>query len=315
LAALKRLALVRLDALGDTLLTTPAVAMLRQHAPDCELLALTHPAGTSILRPLCEVKEVTPAASWRELARHLHDFQPDAVICCSEKRRAALATWASAAPLRVGFNPGWRQPLKALASGLFFHRMTPANPDLHETERYARLVELTLNLHSLEVPPLQLLPSPAHYQAAQAWTAPLGIQLTPKWCRYGYTVQHLRQWLARLPGPWLGLTGPAEEEWARRHFPQQNLYCSGDLFEYAAVLEGLRVLVTIDTGAAHVAAARGVATVDVFPENNHQHCVPRWRPWRCRHEIVLQPKFTPAAVEEIGLQIRGAVDRLWNAPE
>ena len=315
MAVLKRLALVRLDALGDTLLTTPAVAMLRQYAPDCELLALTHPAGTAVLRPLCAVKEVTPRASWRELGAHLRSFQPDAVICCSEKRRAALASWASAAPLRVGFNPGWAQPLKALASSWFFQRMTPANADLHETERYARLVELVLDRSGLEVPPIQLQPLPEHYRAAHCWAGPLGVQLTPKWCRFGYTVQHLRQWLEQLPQPWLGLTGPAEEEWARRHFPDTQLYCSGDLFEYAAVLEGLRVLVTIDTGAAHVAAARGVATVDVFPEQNHQHCVPRWRPWRCRHEIVLQPAFSSTSVERIGAELRGAVDRLWNAPE
>ena len=315
---LRRLAVVRLDALGDTLLTTPALAMLRLHAPQCQVLALTHAAGSAALRPLCEVQEVSPQTSWRDLAATIKVFGAEAVLCCSEKRRAALASWASGAPLRVGFQPGWKQPLKALASGFFFHRTIPANPDLHETERYARLVEQLLQRQGLEVPPIQLLPLPCHYEAAEAFWGgvgekPVGVQLTPKWCRFGYTVQHLRQWLTQLPQPLLGLVGPAEEEWARRHFPDLKLYCSRDLFEYAAVLEGLRLLVTIDTGAVHVAAARGVATVDVFPEENHGHCVPRWRPWRCRHEIVLQPAFSAQALEQIGNDLRGAVERLWNA--
>lgn len=312
---MKRIALVRLDALGDTLLTTPAVAMLRQNLPDCELLAITHPAGSAVMRPLCQVLEVTPSATWRELGRQLQEWRPDVVLCCSEKRRAALASWSCGAPLRVGFNPGWKQPIKALASGVFFQRMAPANPDhLHETERYGRLVELALDRESLEVPPLQLAPLPHHYAAAVPWKAAVGLQLTPKWCRFGYTVQHLRRWLEALPGPVLGLTGPSEREWAQRHFPDLRLYCSDDLFEYAAVLEGLSVLVTVDTGAAHVAAARGVATVDVFPEENSGHCVPRWRPWRCPHEVVLLPAFSAEAVEAVAGRLRGATERLWNAP-
>lgn len=312
---MKRIAIVRLDALGDTLLTTPAVAMLRQQLPECEVLAVTHPAGSAVMRPLCEVLEVQPTTSWRELGQQLRHWRPEAVLCCSEKRRAVLASWASGSPLRIGFNPGWKQPLKALTSGYFFQRMALANPpDLHETERYARLVELALQRDGLEVPGLQLEPQAHHYEASAAWKTPLGLQLTPKWCRYGYTVQHLRRWLDALPGPVLGLTGPAEADWARRHFPELRLYCSTDLFEYAAVLEGLNVLVTVDTGAAHVAAARGVPTVDVFPEENHAHCVPRWRPWRCPHEVVVLPPFSAEAVEQVSEALRGATERLWNAP-
>lgn len=310
MATLKRIALVRLDALGDTLLTTPAVAMVRQHLPEAEILALTHPAGSAVMRPLCQVEEVSAAHSWRELGGRLRVFGADAVLCCCEKRRAALATWASGATWRVGFEPAWSQPLKKLASQVFFSASV-CGRGLHEAERYARLVEKLLGRSGLEVPAIQLQPLDHHYQTASSWRAGVGIQLTPKWCRYGYTVQHLRQWVAALPEEPLGLVGPAEEEWARTHFPDLRLYCSRDLFEYAAVLEGLRVFVTIDTGAAHVAAARGVPTVDVFPSENSDFCVPRWRPWKCPHEIVLQP---PGSAQAVGVALGEAVGRLWNAP-
>ncbi len=301
--------MIRLDALGDTLLTTPAVAMLCQHLPEAELLVLTHPVGSAVMRPLCQVEEVTPEHSWRELGQKLREFGAEAVLCCCEKRRAALATWASGARLRIGFEPSWNQPLKKLASQFFFTASMPGR-GMHETERYAQLVEKLLDRTHLEVPPIRLEPLPEHYQAAARWKASIGIQLTPKWCRFGYTVQHLRQWVTALPEKPLGLAGPGEEEWARRHFPELRLYSSRDLLEYAAVLEGLRVFVTIDTGAAHVAAARGVPTVDVFPEENSDFCVPRWRPWRCPHEIVLQP---PGAAHSIGVALGEAVGRLWNA--
>ncbi len=309
MAALKRIALVRLDALGDTLLTTPAVAMLRQQLPEAEILALTHPSGSAVMRPLCQVEEVTAEHGWRRLGRKLRDFGAEAVLCCCEKRRAALATWASGAGVRIGFDSGWSQPLKKLTAQVFF-TTTVSGRGVHETERYGQLVEAALGGGGLAVPPIQLQPLAEHYQAASAWKAALGMQLTPKWCRFGYTVQHLRQWLAALPEPPLGLVGPAEAEWARAHFPDLRLYCSRDLFEYAAVLEGLRVFVTIDTGAAHVAAARRVPTVDVFPQENSDFCVPRWRPWQCPHEIVLQPPDSAAAV---GVALGEAVGRLWNA--
>lgn len=310
-AALKRLALIRLDALGDTLLTTPALAMLRQQLPDAEILALTHRAGAEVMKPLCSVQEVSPQESWQSLAERLRTFGAEGVLCCTEKRRGALACWASQARLRVGFAPSWQQPLKKLASQVFFNRQVTGS-GVHETERYAQLVEALLQRPGLEVPAIQLQPQPEHYQAAAAWKADLGFQLTPKWCRFGYTVEHLREWVARLKSP-LGLVGPAEEEWARAHFPELRLYCSRDLLEYAAVLENLRVFVTVDTGAAHVAAARKVPTVDVFPAENSDFCVPRWRPWKCPHEVVLQPEFSAQAAEQVGLQLGEAVDRLWNA--
>lgn len=311
MAALKRVAVVRLDALGDTLLSTPALALLRQHCPQAEILALASAAGAAVLRPLCEVQVVSGEQSWKELGRLLRDFRPEGVLCFSEKRRAALATWASHAPLRVGFDPGWSQPLKALGARLFFQRTLPfandleVDPGLHECERYARLVELLLDRSGLEVPSLQLQPQDHHYERARAVEPALGVQLTPKWCRFGVTVQHLRQWLESLPRPQLGLVGPAEEEWARQHFPDLPLYCSHDLFEYAAVLERLPVLVTIDTGAAHVAAARGVPVVDVFPSLHWEHCTRRWSPWRCPHRLV--------RLEEAGQELPGAVAALWNA--
>jgi len=346
-----RIALVRLDALGDSLLTTPALCMLRRLLPQAEILCLAHSAGAAVLRPLCQVAEVSPSDTWKTLGKVLREFQAEVVLCCSEKRRAALATWDSGATLRVGFQPGWKQPLKALASQMFFHKMAPANPPhLHETERYASLVELALGPSGLEVPPLQLQPEARHYESARAFYSSLsrfrqdrpdwqlvgpakpfedplagrgkradespvglGVQLTPKWCRFGYTVLHLRRWLEALAEPWLGLVGPAEEEWARRHFPDTPLYCSRDIFEYAAVLEGLQALITVDTGAAHVAAARRVPLVDVFPEENQAHCVPRWRPWRCPHQVVLQPAFSPQAADAMGEELRAALSRLRNS--
>lgn len=308
---LNRVALVRLDALGDTLLTTPAIQILQQEVPDCEILALTHPIGTQALQHLVQVQEVRPEVPWRELARLLREYRPDAVLCCSEKRRAALATWASGAPMRVGFDPGMTQPLKSLAGRLFFHRTVPFANDrhrqlgMHETQRYVRLVELLLGRSGFDVPAMVLAGAIPEARVP----APVGVQLVHKWCRFGYTVQHFRQWVQAL-GEVVGLAAPEDEDWARRHFPDVPLLVSPNLREYAGWLKQLQAFVTIDTGSAHVAAAAQVPVVDVFHNPYHEHILERWRPWRCPNRVFVLPPFSPDAVTEVGSGIRRLVDEL-----
>jgi ADP-heptose:LPS heptosyltransferase len=58
-----------------------------------------------------------------------------------------------------------------------------------------------------------------------------------------------------------------------------------------------RYLLSIDTGAVHIAAAVGTPVVDVFPEAGAQHTVPRWRPWMVPHQVVLKPAATTGTDE------------------
>ena len=116
---------------------------------------------------------------------------------------------------------------------------------------------------------------------------PQALQLTPKWSLHGAQPEQLRQLIQSLRGGWIGFCGPGEREWAQQHFSDLlPLWCQDDLHRYAALLQRCRLLVTVDTGAAHVAAAVGTPLVDVFPELHNAHCTRRWRPWKVNHRLV-----------------------------
>jgi ADP-heptose:LPS heptosyltransferase len=138
------------------------------------------------------------------------------------------------------------------------------------------------------------------------------LQLTPKWLQDGWSERWLRDLSERLPGSVLGLYGPAEAEWAQRCFQGLPIVLAPatDLQGYAALLSQCRQLVTIDTGAAHMASALGVPVVDVFPERNHQHCVRRWRPWRVPSEVVLKPSHQANREPALCAEIAAASARL-----
>jgi heptosyltransferase III len=68
-----------------------------------------------------------------------------------------------------------------------------------------------------------------------------------------------------------------------------HLFTDLSLMHWAALLSQSRGLVSMDTGAVHLAAAVNVPVVAVFPETNFIHASSRWSPWRVPHQIVRRP--------------------------
>ncbi|MCK4671251.1 MAG: glycosyltransferase family 9 protein [Candidatus Aegiribacteria sp.] len=74
----------------------------------------------------------------------------------------------------------------------------------------------------------------------------------------------------------------------------------------AALLKGFRILVTPDTGIVHVAASQGVPVVGLYcPNESH---LPLWYPWKVPHEIISAPRSV--AEIEAG-DVQEAVERLF----
>jgi ADP-heptose:LPS heptosyltransferase len=317
-----RVCVLRLDALGDTLLSTPAIRNLVDAGHDVRVF--TSAAGTVVLTGLARAVEVSGP---EDLAERVRETHPDVVIGFSEKRRSLLAARSSGAGIRVGFDPGWVQPMKTLAARLVFtHRFRSTNDPrrdsgLHEVERYCRLLG-TLD-STLDSPGPLYFPRVDHLSQRQ-WLvdreltqSPVALQLTPKWMQDGWSVAWLRDLCQRLPGPVVALFGPAEADWVRQNFEGLGLALApvGTVLEYGALLGLCRGLVTVDTGAAHVAAALGVPVVDVFPERNAAHCVGRWRPWQVEHRVVIKPEHTVGREVELTRAIQLAVHELFEEPK
>ncbi|MCD4847230.1 MAG: glycosyltransferase family 9 protein [Candidatus Aegiribacteria sp.] len=75
----------------------------------------------------------------------------------------------------------------------------------------------------------------------------------------------------------------------------------------AALLKGFRIFITPDTGIVHVAASQGVPVVGLYcPNENH---LPLWYPWKVPHEII----SAPHSVAEIEAgDVQEAVEKLLD---
>ena len=295
--------MIRLDALGDTLLSTPAIDFLRQEVGAENILVLVSPGLSEIFGAVIASVEISPETNEQAIADHIDAFEADIVFVFSEKKRALRAAHLSKAPQKIGFDPGWSQPIRSLEVKRFLTLRFPivnsldSNSRYHEVERYCRLVSRGLSHKFLNGAGLRLFALGERPQRPPGLSR-IGFQWTKKWLLGGWSEAALLEVLESLPADTQIFVAPNEKEWAQGLLPEarlSHLTCVGGLLDYAREIAGCRYLVTIDTGAVHIAAAVGTPVIDVFPEAKAQHTVPRWRPWMVPHQVVLNPESREAS--------------------
>lgn len=111
--------LIRLRQVGDVVFTTPAVRALRRRFPTARLTYLVETEAAPVVRRnphLDRVLVVARARGWRrwrddwQLARQVRAARFDGVIDFHGGPRSAWLTWASGAPVRIGYalaGRGW----------------------------------------------------------------------------------------------------------------------------------------------------------------------------------------------------------------
>jgi lipopolysaccharide heptosyltransferase II len=107
-----KILLVRLRLLGDVVFTTPLVRALRQRYPDAHLTYVVEPLAAAVVRNnphLNELLVVPRHAGLRRVAddasfaRRLRRQRFDIAIDLHGGPRSAWLTWASGAPMRIGY--------------------------------------------------------------------------------------------------------------------------------------------------------------------------------------------------------------------
>lgn len=305
--------MVRLDALGDTLLSTPAIEFLAERVGAENLLILLSPGMGQLFGEVIPHREVPPEMTEQEIAELLDEFEPDIVFVFSEKKRALRAAHLCKAAQKIGFDPGWSQPLRSLEVKRFLTlrfaiiNSLDSNSRYHEVERYCRLVGKGLSHKGLNGAGLRIF-ALGERPERERDPSVIGFQWARKWLQGGWDEKILAELVSALPQDTTIFVAPGEKEWAEQLLPEQrraHLMSFPSLLDYARELSNCRYLVTIDTGAVHMAAAVGTPVVDVFPEAKAQHTVPRWRPWMVPHQVVLKPS-SPSDLGELSRRIETA---------
>jgi ADP-heptose:LPS heptosyltransferase len=314
-----RILLIRPDHLGDLLLTTPALALLREALPAARLEALIGPWAVPALAGRTELDHVEtcafpgftrePAGSplapyWRLAveARRLRRARYDAALVLRADHwwGAALAAYAGI-PLRLGYGV-------AESRGFLTHALPP---DLtqHSVDENWRLVAALVRLLGRPLPrerpgPVVAVPLPAGELTAAQWLGARGVpararlvaihpgtgaavKLWPsaRWSAVGDALARRlearvvvtgsaaeRALVAAVVG---GMAEPAVD--AAGALDWEGL---GGLFARSALVLG------VDSGPLHLAAALGVTTVHVFGPTAPARFGPRGRG---AHRVVRVP--------------------------
>lgn len=302
---------IRLDTLGDVLMTSPAIRALRESLAGCRTTLLTSPAGAAAGRLIPEVDQVRVYESpWMKATTPRLCASPEfneinwlrsqgfdaAVIFTVYSQNplpAAMLSFLAGIPLRLAHCR--ENPYQLLTD--WAPELEPHQLQRHEVRRQLDLVEtigcrtsdLRLSLavskeargraHKLlrrrgihpELPFVVVHPGAS---APSRRYPPAAFANVVK----ELTVEHNLQ---------VVITGQAHErELVNEVRRESSVPCASlagelDLQELAAVLEAAAVLLSNNTGPVHVAAAVGTPVVDLYALTNPQHT-----PWQVSSRVL-----------------------------
>jgi len=87
-----RISIIRLRSLGDCVLTTPAVSLLKSHRPDLKITIVVEPRFSAVFEDNSDIDEIRAGAARCDLVLNLHGGT-----------RSMILTVASRARFRAGF--------------------------------------------------------------------------------------------------------------------------------------------------------------------------------------------------------------------
>lgn len=307
----KNLLCIRLDTIGDVLMTTPALRALKESVPGRRITLLTSSAGAAIAPLIPELddlivydspwlKATAPRTSSRpeyEMVEHLRQFHFDGAIIFTVYSQnplpSAFMCYLAEIPLRLAHCH--ENPYQLLT-----HWIKDPEPDRgirHEVQRQLDLVaqvdcQLQDQRLSLRVNERDRAVVLDHLQA-------LNLNLEKPWAviHPGATAESRRyspEGFAAVAdrlildhGYQIVFTGSSWEGdlidriQAMMSSASHSLACRLTLGELAALIDLAPVLISNNTGPVHIAAAVGTPVVDLYALTNPQHT-----PWQVPHRVL-----------------------------
>jgi heptosyltransferase-2 len=300
-----RMLLIRLDRLGDVVLSAPAAYAMRRHLPHAFIAMLVSPACREVIEGHPALNEVISydkdgaertARGTLRFARRLRAYEFDTALVLHPSNRSHVIPWLAGIPVRVGYD----RNLPALLTHRIPHRKQEGT--MHET---AYVLEM---LEAFGIPagtPKLFVPVPAEAQRrveqllAEAGVSPSDTLVavhpsascvSKRWMpeRFAQVADRL---IERHGAKVCLITGGPELFYARAveramRGPSLNLGGKLTIGQLGALLRRAALLISNDSGPVHVAAAVGTPVVDIFGRNQRGVSPQRWRPLGPGHAIL-----------------------------
>lgn len=309
-----RILLSRIDRIGDLILSTPAIATVRQSFPGAHVTLACSPYNRVVMERSADADELVNVPSDGEAAALGATFRGrcDLAIALAPRAADIALVGATRAPRRVGYTYV-RRWLARLTARLYLTdvMLSEADPQLCERDPSRRVrheVDQLLDLVGMagahrRVERLQLHVTDEDREATAFLPAdPIVFHLGLRWFRDGSnaesTIALIRE-LANLGRPIVVTYAPECENYVEdiaRARVADVLLGGLPFYAWASVFERAGVVVTVDTGATHVAAAVRRPTVVAFEHRYFRLNSQEWAPYGVPNRLVRKPA-TEAADE------------------
>ena len=292
---------VQLKRLGDLLLTTPALGILRDLYPKAKITLLIDRHSSAIAPAVAGVDQIWVFRGTKPIWMNLIKTGFDLCLDFTGNDRSALFSFLSKAPRRIGFSFIAKRAIRPWAYSQLV--LSPVR-DRHTVDHYLDLVrslaafdsEPDISLHIPEQTKKSVallsdeLSLPADYFLLHPGSArPEKYWMTDRWAEViAYANERFN-----LPCIITGGQNPIELHHIENILSKSgnrsaifNLAGKLDLLVAASFIERAAFFIGVDTVAAHVAAAFRIPSITLFGPTNPFH-------WRARHSraIVLRAGF------------------------
>jgi heptosyltransferase III len=274
-----RIAVIRLRSMGDCVLTTPALALLKAYRPDLNVRVVVEPRFAGVFEDNPDVDEISPrVGSQVDLALNLHGGT-----------RSMWMTLVSGAKLRAGFG-------HHRYSWIYSHHIPRAQEILGEerpvhTAEHLASAMFWLGVPRSEIPRAKLIAGMRPSCPPYVVMHPFAATAEKTWPAEQFVAVADQMQAAGLQP--IIVAGLADDIAPFSKFQVQR---NQPLSALKNLVSGAALFIGNDSGPSHVAAAFGIPVVVLFGPSDPV----TWSPWRTESRVLTSHgSITRIAVEEV----------------
>ena len=275
-----RVVVIRLRSLGDSVLTTPALVLLKQFRPDLKISVVVEDRFAAVFTGNADVDKIlAPNAAGLALLR------PHLALNFHGGATSVRLMLAAAAGLRAGFSHFRFQPMYNIriprAQEILGPEILKMDRKVHTAEHLASAM-FYLGVPLTEIPRARLFAAPYARSGPYAVLHPLASSREKTWPHENFLAlaSHLKTNLGLRA---VFIAGLNEDLSAFSAYPCVQ---GAPLEEVKSLLAGASLFVGNDSGPAHIAAAFGRPLVVLFGSSD----LDNWRPWRTENAVLTSPE-------------------------
>jgi heptosyltransferase III len=278
-----RIAVIRLRSLGDCVLTTPALALLKSHRPDLQIAIVVEDRFAGIFEGNPDVDQILPPR-----ASAISAWRPNVALNLHGGTRSMWLTLASRARVRAGFEHH--------AYGALYSAKIPRAQEILSEERPVHTAEhiasaiFWMGVPRTDIPRARLYAAKETSGKSYAVLHPFASKPDKTWPAERFLA--VADYLQGAGLETRFLAGPADDA---QPFAAYPIYRNEPLQKVQTLLSGAQLFIGNDSGPAHIAAAFGVPSIVLFGPSDPV----TWAPWRTEAQVLTAESMDRIPAENV----------------